>query len=149
MAEGPHAPARNPGLKPLDKLVGTWKVSGGTKGELSYEWMEGGFFLVARGDTDQGGQRTRHLEIIGYDQDLGATPSNVMTSRLYTDRGATLSYTHEVDDEGVTSWFGAKGSPTVFRARWIDADTLSGGWEWPGGGYTLTLARIKGKAARA
>ena len=139
----PKAPAPNPGLKALEKLVGTWKVSGDTKGQLSYEWMDGGFFLVARGDTEQGGQRTKHVEIIGYDHEAGGAPSDVMTSRLYTDRGDTLSYTHEVDDKGVTSWFGAKGSPTVFRARWIDDNTLTGAWEWPGGGYKLTLTRTR------
>jgi hypothetical protein len=147
--ERSEAPSRNPGLKALDKLVGTWKVSGETEGELSYEWMEGGFFLIARGDTQQGGQGTKHVEIIGYDHDVGATPSDVMTSRLYTNRGGTLSYTHEVDDKGVTSWFGAKGSPTIFKARWIDDNTLTGAWEWPGGGYKLTLSRIKGRPSAA
>ena len=63
-------------------------------------------------------------------------------SSATTVAGDTLSYTHEVDDKGVTSWFGEKGSLTVFRARWIDDDTLSGAWEWPGGGYKLTLTRI-------
>ena len=122
-------------------------MSGDTKGELSYEWMDGGFFLVARGNTEQGGQRTKHVEIIGYDHEAGGAPSDVMTSRLYTDRGDTLSYTHEVDDKGVTTWFGAKGSPSSFKARWVDDDTLSGAWEWPGGGYKLTLSRIKGRPA--
>jgi hypothetical protein len=143
------APTRNPGLKALDKLVGTWKASGETTGELTYEWMEGGFFLIARGDTEQGGQRTQHIEIIGYEHELGAEPAGVMTSRLYTNRGDTLSYTHEVDDNGVTSWFGPKGTPTVFKARWIDKNTLSGAWEWPGGGYKLTLSRIKGGPSKA
>ena len=142
-----RAPTRNPGLKPLERLVGTWKVSGDTTGQLKYEWMEGGFFLLAQGDTEQGGRRTRHIEIIGYEHDAGADPSTVMTSRLYTDSGDTLSYTHEVDEEGVTSWFGAKGSPAVFKARWIDDDTLAGAWEWPGGGYKLKLSRVKERSA--
>jgi hypothetical protein len=137
------APTRNPGLKPLEKLIGTWKVSGETDGELTYRWMEGGFFLLAQGDTTQGGQNTKHIEIIGYDHEAGGTPSNIMTSRLYTNRGDTLSYTHEVDDKGVTSWFGAKGSPSFYKARWIDDNTLTGAWEWPGGGYRLTLSRKK------
>jgi hypothetical protein len=141
--EEAKAPTRHPGLKALDKLVGTWKVSGDAKGELSYEWMDGGFFLIARGDTEQGGQRTKHVEIIGYDHEPAGTPSDVMTSRLYTDRGDTLSYTHEVDDKGVTTWFGAKGSPSSFKARWIDDNTLAGAWKWPGGGYKLTLSRIR------
>jgi len=145
--EQPKASLRNPGLKPLDKLVGTWKVSGETEGTLTYEWLDGGFFLIARGDTKQNGQPTRHMEIIGYDREMGVEPANVMTSRLYTDRGDTLSYTHEVDDKGVTSWFGPKGSPTVFKAKWIDANTLTGSWEWPGGGYTLTLSRVVKKKA--
>ena len=141
--ERTEAPAPNAGLRPLDKLVGTWRVSGETQGTLSYEWLEGGFFLIARGDTVQGGKRTRHIEIIGYDRPAGGEPANAITSRLYTDKGDTLSYTHEVDANGVTSWFGEKGSPAFFKARWVDNDTLTGGWEWPGGGYTLTMKRVK------
>jgi len=147
--EDPEAPTRNPGLKALENLVGTWKVSGETAGQLTYEWMDGGFFLIARGDTEQGGRKTKHIEIIGYDHEVGADPADVMTSRLYTDRGDTLSYTHEVDDKGVTSWFGARGSPTVFKARWLDDNTLTGAWEWPGGGYKLTLTRINGRRSEA
>src|ERR671934_582237 len=143
--ETTEAPKPNRGLKPLEKLVGAWKVSGESKGELSYEWMDGGFFLIARGDTEQGGQRTKHVEIIGYDHGAGAEPSSVLTSRLYTNRGDTLFYTHEIDENGVTTWFGEKGSPATFKARWTDDDTLSGAWEWPGGGYKLTLSRIKGR----
>jgi hypothetical protein len=137
-------PKRNPGLKALDKLVGTWTVSGEASGELTYEWLDGRFFLIARGDFEQAGRRTKHMEIIGYDRTLGGETSDVMTSRLYTDQGDTLSYTHEIDEKGVTSWFGEKGSPSVFKARFSDDDTLTGAWEWPGGGYKLTLTR-KGK----
>jgi len=137
-----EAPTPNSGLRPLDKLVGTWKVSGEARGQLTYEWMDGGFFLIAHGDTEQGGQRTKHTEIIGYDHEAGAAPADVLTSRLYTNRGDTLSYTHEVDEQGMTSWFGAKGSPAVFRARWSDENTLNGAWEWPGGGYKLTMTRV-------
>lgn len=140
--EEQETPTPNPGLRALDRLVGTWKISEGAAGQLRYEWLEGGFFLVAHGDFEQGGRRTKHIELIGYDHEIGAQPAGVMTSRLYTDKGDTLSYTHEIDDKGVTSWFGAKGSPTVFKARWIDNDTLTGAWEWPGGGYKLTLTRV-------
>jgi hypothetical protein len=141
--ETAETPTPAAGLKPLQKLVGTWRVSGETRGELTYEWMDGGFFLIAHGDLEQSGKRTRHIEIIGYDHAAGAEPSNVLTSRLYTDHGDTLSYTHEIDDKSVTSWFGEKGSPAVFRARFTDDDTLTGAWEWPGGGYSLTLKRVR------
>lgn len=136
-------PATPKGLRALQKLVGKWRVSGETEGTLSYEWLDGGFFLIARGDTVQSGKRTRHIEVIGYDHPAEGKTADVMTSRLYTNTGDTLSYTHEVDDKGVTSWFGEKGSPAFFKARWVDDDTLTGGWEWPGGGYKMTLNRIK------
>jgi hypothetical protein len=28
------------------RLVGTWEISGNVRGMVTYEWMEGGFFLV-------------------------------------------------------------------------------------------------------
>src|SRR5438477_159023 len=37
-----------------------------------------------RGDTEQGSQRTKHTEIIGYDHEAGAARADVLTSRLYT-----------------------------------------------------------------
>src|SRR5882762_7569150 len=80
--EQPKAPTRNPGLKPLDKRVGTWKVSGETEGTLTYEWLDGAFFLIARGDTKQNGQPTRHMEIIGYFREMGVAPAYVISSRL-------------------------------------------------------------------
>jgi hypothetical protein len=67
-----------------------------------------------------GREENQHIEIIGYDREAGAAPAEVMTSRLYTDGGDTLSFTHEVDERGVTSWFGAKGSPGSFKARWVE-----------------------------
>ena len=50
---------RPTGLKYLDRLVGTWTMSGETQGEITYEWMDGGFFLIAHGDINQQGQRMR------------------------------------------------------------------------------------------
>lgn len=44
--QAPQQPRRpNPDLKRLGKLVGTWKVSGEAQGQVTFEWMEGGFFL--------------------------------------------------------------------------------------------------------
>lgn len=129
-----EAPTPHPSLQALDRLVGTWKISGEAEGETTCEWMEGGFFLIARGRLKQGGVACKHMEIIGYDRRPDAAePAADMTSRIYTTRGETLDYTHEVDDETVTSWFGPNGSPAVFRGRWSDdGNTLAGAWEWPG-----------------
>jgi hypothetical protein len=39
--------------------------------------------------------------------------------------------------------------PAFFKARWIDENTLSGAWEWPGGGSKLTLSRVEGGKSEA
>jgi hypothetical protein len=44
-------------LKALDRLVGTWEMSGDIQGRNTYEWMEGGYFLIQR--FDYAGRRIR------------------------------------------------------------------------------------------
>lgn len=39
----PAEPAKHPGLKQLERLVGTWKMEGATQGQLTYEWPGGGY----------------------------------------------------------------------------------------------------------
>jgi hypothetical protein len=72
-----------PGLKSLDKLVGTWKVSGpDIEGQVTYEWMDGGFFLVQQVDFVHSGHNVKGIEIIGYERGFGATaPSKDIRSR--------------------------------------------------------------------
>jgi len=138
------APTRPPGLKVLDKLVGRWTISGGSEGEVSYEWMDGGFFLFQRGEVKRDDGKYKYRGFIGYEHGPGAEPAKVITSRLYTSTGDTLDYTSEADEKGMTIWFGAKGSPAVYRGEWSDdGNTLSGEWKWPGGGYKETMTRQK------
>lgn len=49
--EQPSEP--NPDLRSLDRLVDTWAMSGDVDGRVTFEWMEGGFFLVQRVDLVQ------------------------------------------------------------------------------------------------
>jgi len=44
----PPGPA--PNLEGLGRLVGTWEMSGDVQGTVSYEWMDGGFFLIQHVD---------------------------------------------------------------------------------------------------
>jgi hypothetical protein len=40
-------------LRSLDRIVGTWEQSGGVHGTVTYntyEWLEGGYFLIQRVD---------------------------------------------------------------------------------------------------
>src|SRR6478752_6534376 len=53
-------PTPNPELKRLERLVGTWKVFGPEiDGQVTFEWLDGGFFLVQRFDLDHNGHNTK------------------------------------------------------------------------------------------
>ena len=139
-------PKPNSDLKGLKKLVGTWKQSGGVNGEISYEWMEGGFFLMQRVDLEQYGQQIKGVEIIGHLQPFGEAPSNEIRSRFYSSLdGMTLDYVYEVEGDTLTIWGGEKGSPAYFKGQFSeDGNTLSGNWVYPGGGgYEAISTRIK------
>jgi hypothetical protein len=138
-------PGPNPDLKRLDRLVGTWQVSGEAQGEIRYEWREGGFFLEQRFDLDHGGHKIKGIEVIGHVQPLGEEPSADIRTRVYSFLdGLTLDYVYELEGNTLTIWGGEKGSPAYYRGTFsADGNVLTGGWVWPGGGYKTTTTRIK------
>ncbi|HSB10598.1 MAG TPA: hypothetical protein VLM38_14005 [Blastocatellia bacterium] len=145
-----QTPEPNPDLKSLSKLIGTWKVSdpsgkNAINGTESYEWMEGGFFVMHRFDFVHYGHIVRGIEIIGHEHAFGAEPGTDIRSRIYDTRGNTLDYVYEVDKETLTIWGGEKGSPAYFKGKFSDdGNTCTGGWVYPGGGgYQATMTRIK------
>lgn len=143
MAENNHLAGRLPSepyaaLRQLDRLVGTWEVSGSFfQGTISFEWMEGGFFLVQRVDGRAGERTIRGVEYIGYDEDTQTLRSHYMDIH-----GATFTYTWAVDGDAIRIWFGDQGSDNFFEGRFCeDGRSYSGSWQWPGGGYTATMTR--------
>ena len=139
-------PKPNPDLKSLDRLVGTWKVSGpDIDGQVTFEWMEGGFFLMQHVDFVHGGRVIKGLEIIGHLQPFGEEPSKDIKSRFYDTMGNTLDYVYELDGDTLTIWGGEKGSPAYYRGTFSeDGNTNSGAWVYPGGGgYESTMTRVK------
>ena len=69
-------PQSNHALKSLDVMVGAWELKGlepGPDGEINgrptFEWMEGGFYLVQHVDIDYIGRRIVGTEYIGYDEE--------------------------------------------------------------------------------
>lgn len=137
-------PAPNPHLKSLDRLVGTWNVSGPEiKGTTRYEWLEGGFFLVQHFDLIHSGRKVRGLEVIGFERGFGAEPSKDIRSRIFDNAGNTFDYVYEVTDETLTIWAGEKGSPALYRGTWSEDGKVCGGaWVYPGGGYESTMTRM-------
>jgi hypothetical protein len=137
-------PQPNPDLKNLQRLVGTWEMSGDVRGTVDYEWMEGGFFLIQRVDLEQYGQKIKGIEIIGHQKPFGSEPSEDIKSRFYSNTGDTLDYVYELEGDTLTIWDGERGSPAYYRGTFSDdGDTLSGAWHYPGGGgYEATSTRV-------
>jgi hypothetical protein len=142
----PVSPSPDAALKSLDVLVGTWKLSEETQGQVRFEWMDGGFFLIQRFDFVQGGHHVKGMEVIGRERLFGSAESSEdIKSRVYDSEGNTLDYVYELEGDTLTIWGGQKGSPAYFRGTFNnDRSVLAGGWQWPGGGYTSTMTRVNG-----
>lgn len=135
----------NPDLKKFEKLIGTWKVTGGLEGTNTFEWAEGGFFLIQRFDFEKDGHSIKGLEIIGHEKGITGNESEEIKSKTYsfTD-GMTLDYVYEMDDEDLTIWMEKKGSDGFMKGVFSDdGNTMNVEWTYPGGGYTATGTRIK------
>jgi len=132
-----------PDLTSLDRLVGTWAVSGEAEGTVVYEWTEGGFFLLQH--VDLGGNKG--LEVIGHEHKYGEDPSADIRSRYYGfSEGETLDYTYEIKDDTLTIWMGERNSPAYHEGTFSDdGNTLTGAWHYPGsGGYSTVSTRTAG-----
>jgi hypothetical protein len=138
-------PQPDPRLRRLDRLVGTWRQSGGVKGQVRYEWMEGGFFLMQHVDLDHGGHKVRGLEIIGQLRPFGGEPGEDICSRYYGSEGETFDYVYELEGDTLTIWGGERGSPAYYRGTFsADGNTLTGAWVYPGGGgYEAISTRVR------
>ncbi|MFD0900389.1 hypothetical protein [Actinomadura sediminis] len=134
----------SPELKALDRLVGTWRVTGGAEGTVRYEWMPGRFFLVQHVELTQFGEPVTGMEVIGNLRPFGEPAGTDVVSRYYDSVGNTFDYVYELEGDRLTIWAGAKGSPAYFQGT-FDADdtTLTGEWVYPGGGgYASTSTRL-------
>lgn len=134
-------------LKRLDRLVGTWHISGGAEGTVTYEWMEGGFFLIQRVQLSQHGQQVKGIEIIGHLKSFGEEPSKDICSRYYDTAGNTFDYIYGMEGDTLIIWAGEKGSPAYFKGKFSpDGHTNTGAWTYPGGGgYESTMTRVLNK----
>lgn len=131
-------------LKSLDRLVGTWSVTGGAEGTVRYEWMPGQFFLLQHVELTQFGQPISGLEVIGNLHPFGEPVGVDVVSRFYDAAGNTFDYVYELTGDKLTIWAGAKGSPAYFEGTFsADNTTVTGEWTYPGGGgYASTMTRI-------
>ncbi|WP_026402472.1 hypothetical protein [Actinomadura rifamycini] len=131
-------------VKALDRLVGTWDVTGGAEGTVRYEWMPGGFFLLQHVELTQFGEPVTGMEVIGNLRPFGEPTGTDVVSRYYDSAGNTFDYVYELEGDKLTIWAGAKGSPAYYDGTFsADGNTLTGEWVYPGGGgYASTSTRI-------
>ena len=87
------APGPDAELRSLDRLVGTWRVTGGASGQVTYRWLEGGFFLAQDFDLEQDGQQVKGLELIGRERSSAPSSPAATSSPGSTTARATPSAT--------------------------------------------------------
>ncbi len=145
----PQAPEPHPRLRDLDVLEGRWRLESRdpASGETSTstiirEWLPGGYFMTQRTETE--GHPQDGMEYIGYD-----ATTDSLRSMLFSGGGPgpfcpfALEYFWEIDGDALRIWHGYRDSPAMFTGT-IDrrARTVTGAWEWPGGGYEATATRV-------
>lgn len=145
MADTSTAPTPSGAMLALSRLIGTWTVTGGATGTVTYESMEGGHFILQRVQLEQSGQPVIGLEVIGHLRPFGEDPSPDVHSRFYDNAGNTLDYVYELAGDVLHIWAGERDSPAFFAGTFdATGTTISGAWAYPGGGgYESTMTRIR------
>jgi hypothetical protein len=141
----PQMPRPDPALKSLDRFVGTWTMEGhlvgseenNIKGQASYRWLPGGFFLEQRVELDFMGMKIDSLELIGYDPETKTFPSTVYSNMSPT----PLPYRWEVDDDTVAISVSYGPLDATFKGAFSeDGRSFGGGWRPnPGADETVNV----------
>jgi hypothetical protein len=112
----------NPALKSLNRLLGAWIVTGEAYGQVTFNWMEGGFFMVQ--DIDLIG--TKGIEFIGYDKD-----SKSLKSHYFDTNGQVLEFTYEINESGHNVFIDMPGIKGKFKGKFSNGgETITGKWKW-------------------
>jgi hypothetical protein len=112
----------NPALEPFGVLIGEWTTTGShpgipnvtLHGRTSFEWLEGGAFLIMRSEIDEPGIPSG-IAIIGSDDAVG---EHFM---LYFDeRGVSRKYAVSLHDGVVRWWRDAPGFSQRYTGTIVD-----------------------------
>jgi Protein of unknown function (DUF1579) len=145
MSDTPDLPQPDAALKRLDRLVGRWSMEGNLvdsdekniKGETSFHWLPGGFFLEQRVKIDFMGLQIDSLELIGYDPETDTFPSTVYSNFS----PEPLPYKWDVQGDIVTIKVSYGPLDSTFTGSWREDGTFSGGWRPnPGADETVNIA---------
>lgn len=144
MSENPDLPQPDPALRRLDRLVGHWSMEGhlvgsdetNIRGETSFRWLPGDFFLEQRVQIDFMGLQIESLELIGYDPETDTFPSTVYSNFS----PEPLPYKWDVQGDSVTIMVSYGPLDATFTGSWREDGTFSGGWRPnPGADETVNV----------
>jgi hypothetical protein len=144
MSENPDPPQPDLALRRLDRLVGRWSMEGhlvgsdetNIRGETSFRWLPGGFFLEQRVQIDFMGLQIDSLELIGYDPETDTFPSTVYSNFS----PEPLPYKWDVHGDSVTIMVSYGPLDATFTGSWREDGTFSGGWRPnPGADETVNV----------
>ncbi len=129
---------RDPALEPFDALIGTWTteathpmVDGAVPGSLTFEWLEGGRFLLQRSHNDHEAFPDA-ICVIGAPEE-----GDGLVMEYFDSRGVRRTYGIALEDGVLRMWrddpgFAQRYSATIghdgFEGRWQLART-PGDWQ--------------------
>jgi hypothetical protein len=124
-----HMTDRDPALEPFDALIGTWTTEAKHRlvdevvhGTVTYEWLEGGRFLVQRAHTDDE-RFPDGLSVIGAPEE-----GDGLVMEYFDSRGVRRTYGISLDDGVLRTWRDAPGFDQRFSAELAD-DVYEGVFE--------------------
>lgn len=129
----PGLPKPDPALERLNRLVGTWSMEGhlvgsdenNIKGQATFRWLPGGFFLEQRITLDFMGLQIDSLELIGYDPETKTYPSTVFSNVSPT----PLPYRWDVGDDTLRISVSYGPLDATFEGTFgEDGEHFVGGW---------------------
>ena len=141
-----QTPTPDPALKRLDRLVGTWTLKGHLLGsdeetivgQISFQWLEGGFFLQQDAEIDFAGMfKVKARELIGYDPETEGFASYVYSNF------SPMPLPYKWDLRGDTLTISVSYAPldAAFKGEFgDDGESFSGGWRPnPGADETINI----------
>jgi hypothetical protein len=121
--------ARDPVLEPFDALIGTWGtdathplVDAVVPGSVTFEWLEGGRFLIQRSRND-------HESFPDAISVIGAPEAgDGLVMEYFDSRGVRRTYGVSLDDGVLRIWRDAPGFDQRFSAT-LGQDDFEGQWQ--------------------
>ena len=120
---------RDPALEPFDALIGTWAteathplVDAVVPGSVTFEWLEGGHFVVQRSHNEHE-LFPDAICVIGAPE-----PGDGLVMEYFDSRGVRRTYGTSLDDGVLRYWRDAPGFDQRFTAA-LGPDEFEGLWQ--------------------